>query len=280
MISRERPADVQHLLAVVPRDFEGDAAALGDRLAVLEAAPWVELAPLSALVGAADPGLTETTLPDEVVAEAEIGHDLLDEVVQARTALADFATIASEPEHLVREEQRRLLQVTSAGWRADPGGRSSFANVVLKAASDLPSRVGVLTSGTVNLISETGGLPVTVRNGLDQAITVHLRLTPRGPSIRLPEVVPVEVPAGSEIAVPVAVSAVGSADVEVDVELLDSAGRPVGDPATLFVRVRADWENVGTAVVAAAVAVTFVLGLVRSIRRAHRRRAVPEGRVA
>lgn len=273
MVSRERPADVQHLLAVLPRTFDGDPAHLAGRIDVLADAPWVELSPVSALIAAPNPAVTEADLPAEAVAQGEIPAELLDEVLRARTALADFATIAADPELLVRDEQLRLLQVASAAWRADPGGRSSFWNVVRAAAAEVPTRVGVLATGTVNLISETGGLPVTVRNGLDQPITAQLRLTPQGPSIRLPELVPVELPAGSEVAVPVPVSAVGSADIEVDAQLVDGTGRPVGEPATLYVRVRADWENVGTALLAAVVAVTFVVGLIRSIRRAHRRRA-------
>lgn len=272
MISRERPNDVQHLLAVVPRAFDGDPAALGERVNALAAAPWVDVAPLSVLLGTQEPSLARAELTAKLIEEGEVPADILDQVTRTRARLADFASIAADPQRLVLDEQRRLLQVTAAAWRSDPGGRSSFANAARAAAADLPRQVAVLPTGTVNLISETGELPITVRNALSQPISAYLRLTPEAPSLQVPTLVEVNVPANSEVAVGVGVSAVGSADIGVQAQLLDRQGRPVGDPATLFVRVRADWENVGTAVVAGLLGIVFLLGLARSIRRSRRRR--------
>ena len=48
----------------------------------------------------------------------------------------------------------------------------------------------------------------------------------------------------------------------------------VNFPNDLLVRVRADWENIGTAVVGLALAAVFVIGLVKSVRRG--RRKIPE----
>jgi hypothetical protein len=271
MISRERPSDGRHVLAVLPRTFVGDPDALAERLASLDEAPWVKLATVSALSDRADPGLARAALPGERVEESEAPREMLDQIVTTSADLAQFADIADDPALLVRAEQLHLLQVTSAAWRSDTTGRVAFLNAATAAATAVQLGVGVLSGGTVNLISDTGDLPVTVRNSLDQPITAQLRLTPDGPSLRLPDVVTVEVPSGSEVAFPVRVHAVGSADVEVLAELTDATGRAVGTPATLIVRVRADWENVGTAIFAAFVGLAFIIGLVRSIRRSSRR---------
>ncbi|RAG74394.1 hypothetical protein DN536_31090, partial [Burkholderia multivorans] len=48
--------------------------------------------------------------------------------------------------------------------------------------------------------------------------------------------------------------------------------------ASLLVRVRADWENIGTAVVGLALAAVFVIGLVKSVSRG--RRKIPEQQLA
>ena len=210
--------------------------------------------------------------PRAVVREdGEADSSLLEQVVAAQASLEAFATIVAEPELLAREERRRLLQVASAAWRVDPTGRQAFANVSRAAAADVQKRVGVIATGTVNLISEVGDLPVSVRNDLDQEMTAQLRLTPDGPSILLGDAVPVVVPAESESTIGVRVNAVGSADVEILAVLTDANGQVVGDAATLLVRVRADWENIGTAVIAAFVAAALILGLVRNIRRSPRR---------
>ena len=66
--------------------------------------------------------------------------------------------------------------------------------------------------------------------------------------------------------------AVGSGDVA---RRGDAAVRPTASPSApaqqLTVRVRADWENVGTAVVAGLLGLALVVGIVRTIRRGQTR---------
>ena len=47
---------------------------------------------------------------------------------------------------------------------------------------------------------------------------------------------------------------------------------------SLMVRVRADWENIGTAVIGSALAAVFVIGLVKTIARG--RPKIPEQQLA
>ncbi len=270
-ITRERPGENRSVLAVLPRTFDGEVAGLADRLATLASAPWLRLTPLTDLRDTPAPDLERAPLPDREVEDGEVGPALIAETTAARRALADFAPIVEDPAALVREPDARLQQVLSAAWRTAPGERAAFAGDATRAVADLQTGVGVVDSATVNLISASGELPVAVRNDLDQVAAVALRLTSSDPALQLPAPVPVEVPANSEVTVGVAVHAVGSADVTILAELVNEAGARVGTPAALTVRVRADWENVGTAVLAGAIAVGLVFGLVRSIRRGRRR---------
>ena len=272
MVSRERPSDARHLLAVAPKGFEGDTTALHDRIAALAEAPWVRLAPLSELAARPDPGYERAGLPEEAPEAGEASAALLAQVGAALDSLAQFSAIVAEPDRVAVAERHRLLQVAAGSWRGDEAGREAFANLTRAAAADFQTRIGVIATGTVNLISEVGDLPVSLRNELDQDVAARLRLTPDGPSILLGDAVDVIVPARSEHTVPVRVSAVGSADVEITAVLTDQQGQVDGESATRSVRVRADWENVGTAVLAGLLGLALVVGLVRSIRRANRRR--------
>ena len=272
MVSRERPNDSRHLLAAAPRGFAGDATALHDRIAALAGAPWVRLAPLSELAALPDPGYERAGLPEEAPEAGEASAALLSQVGTALDSLDRFAAIVAEPERVAVAERHRLLQVAAGSWRSDEAGRDAFANLTRAAAADFQTRIGVIATGTVNLISEVGDLPVSLRNELDQDVVARLRLTPDGPSILLGDAVDVTVPARSEHTVSVRVNAVGTADVEITAVLTDQQGHVVGESATLSVRVRADWENVGTAVLAGLLGLALVVGLVRSIRRSNRRR--------
>lgn len=66
------------------------------------------------------------------------------------------------------------------------------------------------------------------------------------------------------------VHAVGSGNVDVDVVLYSPSGAVVGTGGDMQVRVRADWETVGTAVVAGVLVVLLVIGLIRTARRGRR----------
>lgn len=271
MITAERPNDPRAVLAALPRDFHGDAAALADRIATVVSAPWVSPVTLSAFAATPDPEIAREGLPAEAVADGEARRGLLRAVEHERGALLAFAQIVPDPEALVRPQDDLLLQTTSVAWRPEPDARSTFAVGSSRAVSELLGGVGVVDSATVNLISSSGELPVTVRNDLDQAVSVRLRLTSRDPAIQLPDPVPVELGPASEEAVGVPVRAVGSSDVTIVADLLNAEGVRVGTAVSFEVRVRADWENVGTAVVAGVIGVGFVLGLVRNIRRGRRR---------
>lgn len=67
----------------------------------------------------------------------------------------------------------------------------------------------------------------------------------------------------------------GSGNLDVDVKLANKDGVLVGSPYMLHVRVRADWESVGTVFVAGLVGVVFLVGLVKSIRDGRRSDPVP-----
>lgn len=269
-IAREAPATPRTVLATLDRTFDGGTLALADRLASLAEAPWVSLNPLSALQETADPGVERLPLPEEEVEDGEAGALLFADVAAARTSLADLARTVPDPAALVAEPDARLLAAASAAWRPAPGDRAAFTTEAMMAVVDLQRSLGVEDSATVNLISASGDLPVTIRNDLDQPVTVTVHLTSDDPALQVPDKVPVQVPAFGTSTVGVQVHAVGSADVTVLAQLRTADGVRVGTPATFAVRVRAGWENTGTAVVASVVAGMLVVGLVRNIRRGRR----------
>jgi hypothetical protein len=272
MITAERPSEPRAVLAVLSRSAAADVdvPALAERIGTLLSAPWVRPLAVSAFAELAEPDLARESLPAAVVEDGEAGQALLDAVARAQGRLGTLGEVVPDPTALVQPTGDVLLQVTGAAWREDPAARAGFAVDAGRLVGALNSRTGVVDSATVNLISSSGALPITVRNELDQPVRALLRLTSRDPALQVPEPVPVDVLPDSEQAVGVPVRAVGSADVTVLAELTTGAGERVGTSAAFDIRVRADWESVGTAVVAGIVGIAFVVGLVRNIRRGRR----------
>ena len=63
------------------------------------------------------------------------------------------------------------------------------------------------------------------------------------------------------------VEAHGSGNIQVEVHILDPKGNVIAPSQSVPIRVRADWENVGTLVIAILLAVILAVGIVRSLRR-------------
>ncbi|RAE29241.1 hypothetical protein DN540_42840, partial [Burkholderia multivorans] len=89
---------------------------------------------------------------------------------------------------------------------------------------------------------------------------------------------PVAVPPAETMRVDVPVEGLANADVPTTIEMVTADGVVLPRDASLLVRVRADWENIGTAVVGLALAAVFVIGLVKSVSRG--RRKIPEQQLA
>jgi hypothetical protein len=277
VITRERPADGRHVLLTVGRDWLPDAAMVSAQLDALAAVPWVKVEPVSALVGLPDPEIDRGTLPDRSVAAEEVQAPALGTVSNAVLGREHLASIVADPSTMLGDLELEQLAPTSVAWRADPVGREMSV-----AASYVETQTlsGVVTvqppTKPINLISTSGGLPVTVTNHLDEEVTVSVALRPSNSRLIADEAVTVTLEPGSETVVSVPVHAVQSANVLVTVELYAPDGALLDNSTQFIVRVRADWEGIGAAVIGVLLAIGLVAGVVRTIRRGRTaRRAKP-----
>jgi len=267
VVAHERPSDPRHLLLAPPRGWNPDAATAAAQLAALAVAPWVSLAPVSALIGTADPSVDRTSLPTRAVAPSELPAASIEALHTARTDLTTFASIVPDPGTLIEGADAKLLAPLSLAWRADASGRAGVVRDVVASLTHPRSAVSIVPGSVRNLISRSGTFPVGLRNDLEQPVTIRVSLVPENRSLVVDGTETVTMPASSQLQARIPFHAVGSGDVHVAVTLLAPDGAAISAPTRFTVRVRADWENVGTAVVAAVLGLAFVFGIVRTIRR-------------
>ncbi|WP_146898657.1 DUF6049 family protein [Cellulomonas aerilata] len=267
VVTMERPTEQRHLLVTADRGWAPDPAVAAAQLTALEAAPWVDLAPLSALLGAPDPEVDRDVLPERRVDEGEIAASALQELLRARAQLAVFSSVVADPSGLVDGTDDAVLAATSVAWRSDPEQRRTVVRAVVDDLTARRSGVSIVLGSSLNLISQSGRFPVGLRNDLTQDATIQVAVAPTRSRLVVEGTETVTVPAGSETQARIPFRAVGSGDVVVEVTLLTPEGVPLAAPQRFTVRVHADWENVGTAVVAGLLGVAFVVGIVRTIRR-------------
>ncbi|WP_372593485.1 DUF6049 family protein [Actinotalea sp.] len=273
IITRERPSDGRHVLATLSRTWSPSADVTDAQLSAIEAAPWVDLVPVSELAAREVPAVDRGTLPQQEIDPDEVSSAELARSAAALDARESIATMGSDPEALVGDVTLERLAVTALAWRTDPDGRAAAIGASQAATAALRSAVSVPPSATVNLLSTSGELPLRVDNALDQDVTLLVRLLPGDSRLVAGSAVEVVVPARGEATVTIPVRGVQSADVEAVVELSTPSGVVVDSSTRLTVRVRAEWENIGTAVIGGLLALGLVIGLVRTARRARGTRA-------
>ncbi|WP_454042251.1 DUF6049 family protein [Cellulosimicrobium sp. Marseille-Q8652] len=269
VIARERPADLRNVLVALPRAWDPDPAAFTARLAALGSAAWVDVVPVDDLLAAPVPEVGRTALPESSPAADEMPTTELRALVRSRDDLAAFATVAPDPAALTRPLETGFVTPTSVAFRTAPPARSDAVRQAEQAARSVTGSISIVRGSSILLLAEQQSLPVRLQNDLAQDAVVQVVLRPDEPRLKAPDRETATIPAGSEVTVQVPVEAAGSVNVVVDVEVV-SAARPdvrVAEPQQFVVRVRADWESVGTVVVAVLLAVGMVAGIWRTVRR-------------
>lgn len=166
-----------------------------------------------------------------------------------------------------------VLRAESAAWRSDTeGARTAIAAQVAVLDKDLGS-VHIASTGSVTLSSSRGRFPLTVQNGLDQAVTVQIDLQPQTPArLRMSKVPAVSIGAGQLATVNVDAEAGTNGVFLVDVQLLAPNGASVGPPTVLTLRAT-EYDTVAWIVIIVAGVLLFAAAGVRIIRRVIRARS-------
>ncbi|QJW35201.1 DUF6049 family protein [Cellulosimicrobium protaetiae] len=286
VIARERPAEQRHVLVALPRTWGPDPARFTARLDALRAAAWVDLAPVEDLLAVAPPAVDRTPLPDDAPGAGEISATQLRSLDRSRTDLAAFATVAADPATITRPLEPAFVTPTAVAFRASEPSRVLAVQAAEQRSANVRGSLSVETRAPFLFIAEEEDLPVRVRSTLEQDATVQVVLRPDDPRLRAPERRTVTIPAATrdadgdlvptETSVAVPVEGFGSGNVTVEVELV-SAAQPqvrVAEPEEFVVRVRADWESVGTVVVAVLLGIALLAGIWRTVRRGRSPRRV------
>ncbi len=267
ILARERTSGVQHVLATTSRTWEPDVAVVRAELDALAAAPWVQLSPVTGLLGSGDDGVDRAALPERDVHPDELSAEEVTTLGDAHDAVASFATVVADPTSLLAGFDQEVLAPLAVAWRQDPAERSAAVAQVAADAATRRSGLSVLLNDQFTVISQSTQIRLAVANDLDQDATVRVQMVPRKACIQVTGPDEVVAAAGGETTVTFDVRANANCDVTVDVTVTSTDGTVVADPVEFTARVAPTIENVGTAVVGALLAIGLVVGVVRTARR-------------
>lgn len=268
-IVSQSPSDPPALAIVAPRSWTPDAAAATSILGTLGDASWITTTTFDRLLRQHAQDVARSPLPRHERAEAELGLSEVARLERARDAIVTFSSVAGEDQPVIwRPGVTRLIAPLTVAQREDPGLRASVAQEALEATNRTTHEsISVVPRQDINFITDVGDIPVRVRNELDVDATVTVVLRPDHPRLTVDDRSMETIPAGQEMDVQVPVRAIGSGDVEVTALILTPTGAMISDDSSFHVRVRAGWEEVGTWIAAGLVALLFLTGIWRTVRR-------------
>ena len=275
IVSRERPAEERAILLTAPRSWTPIPEVARAQLEGIDSIPWARLMPVSTLLDTTVPDLPRTSPAATTASAGELTQDQLTSLEETRTGVELFARVVPDPTALTTHIDAAALAATSVAWRTDPAGRDAAIERLTAAADATTSSISVVSQSDFTLISSGSNLPIKVHNSLDQPATVTVALSPDDPRLVAEAPVTVVVPAGSDATAKVAVRAVGRGNVTVTVQILGPDGSVIATPASIGVKVRADWENLGTAIIAGLLVLLLGGGIWRTIHRGRSDRRAP-----
>jgi hypothetical protein len=303
-IASEQVSAGRQILIVPTVTGDTDVDAASATLDAFADAPWIEGAHTSDLLDAVEEGRTGTntradgdelytlgTLDQQsVYPSADDGTGVW---VHADTAIdrprvapatlrtaqhtlgdLDNRAVALEDPAVLSSTRQLALSTASARFLDTPEVATEHGEIASEQTDALGDSVQVVpVSGGYTLVADSAGVPLTIQNDLDTAVTVQVVVRPDGPAVQTGKPTTVTVPARGTEDVTVPVTAVASGRVNLSVELRTTDDQPFSPAMTVPLNANPAWESWTTGILAAAMAVLIVVGVLRARRTGSASRA-------
>jgi hypothetical protein len=262
------------VVIALDRSWSPDPAVAQAQLTAISGLPWIRTAGLSELADQEQPVDAERVTVTSPQSPALFAQGEFAQLRDNQRALVRFATVTEDPSLITEPHWRAVSRLTSQAWYSNTSEHATAVAAFNESVSGLMNSINIVPSSDINMISTGAEIPLTVQNNLDQDVSFSVQLSPSDSRLQAPTTLPVQITASSTQSIRIPVTAVGSGNVEVKVQILDESGKYVATSGVFRVRVRADWENVGTGVVLGLLALLLAGGIWRTVRRGHSERRV------
>jgi hypothetical protein len=186
MIAAEVPGTSRALVIAPPTDWNPTPAVANALLSVK--APWLHSTGLSTLATEAAHLPSATHVPAKQVSGAELSEGYLDEVGTVEANVSMFKDLLYQPPaRRVSQLDGAVATLESSAWRGSGSYGGSLATGQLAGyLTYQENKVQMIASKKVLLAGQSGETPVSVQNGLGEAIQVQvMATTPAGSDLRV-----------------------------------------------------------------------------------------------
>jgi hypothetical protein len=179
MIAAEEPNSARSIVVAPPQDWSPTAALAGDLLDETIHAPWLGPAPLGSLTSTqnTERAISRQPPPDSKASPGELGRGYLSQVSVVGTTLGVYKSLLYRPPTAYVPSLNRALAATeSSAWRGSGKAQgAAMRNSLSRYLTNAEKKVKIIASvGPVSMGGASGAVPVSIQNGLHQAIQVRL----------------------------------------------------------------------------------------------------------
>jgi hypothetical protein len=275
MIASEAPHTARAVVVAPPRRWDPGAALASSLLDESVHTPWLRPASLSGLVASPPPAgqVRRESPPKYQVSRSELRAPLLRQVQQLNNQIGLLASILVQPGP--RYLSTAVAAIESSAWRGQPSGRRTARQLLRKVSAYVAvqqHQVRIIDPLRVTLGGKSGEVPVSIRNGLGQAVRVRLRVSVPSTGhvvIGVPSKL-ITVIGGEQRTIKIPVKASEAGSTTLTLWLTNPGGTPLPGSTA---RVTVEATHFGTmaiVIIGIALAVFVITAIGRAIRRGTR----------
>ncbi len=277
LVGLQDPSDQRTLFIRQAEDVDLEEPAVRKRLEAVLGTDWILPVQLSDVLASEPSEVPRPPIPASGSSLADYKEQLLP--LEDELSLATRVASATElGENLLLPYTRGVLAPTASTLSSID--RKRLTSAALKDLKEVSRAVKVLPLSTVNMLHQDANFPISVANQGASDVSVRVLLEPSDARLQPREDVSAEIAAGGQVEVTIPVRAVGAGDVTVRVVVTAPSGEVIDSSQEVVVRVRPNWEDIGTIAFAGAVVALFLIGIFRSFRSGRRRSQEPTARPA
>ncbi len=277
MIAAEAPYSSRSVVVAPPQDWSPSQALAGVLLNESASAPWLKPATLASLTTAPDAQRTVSRqqLPGRKASPGELSRGYLSQVSSLGTKLGAFESMLYHPRTPYLQSLNEALAATeSSAWRGGTAPGEALVDSLSDYLSAEGKKVQIITSAQeVPMAGSSGPIPVSVQNGLGQAIRVKVNATVANTPKRTSQLTVgpfdsvVIVQPGQAIRVKLPVTSAPQGSTVIHLRLTSPDGRPLPVPVASLTVLSTRYGRAILFLIGAAIGVMVLSSLYRAARR-------------
>ena len=167
---------------------------------------------------------------------AGLSPSVLDSVAELRNKGRVYTELLTDQDRAIRRFDQMLAESATSLWRNDSIARVVVNDRAARQAGHRASRVSVTGPTFLALSSESGRFPLTVSNGLPDAVTVQVVVRADNPAVRVDPIDELSLEPGQRRDIEATARTDGSGLTTVRIQLTTTSHRPVGRPWSFDIR--------------------------------------------